>query len=67
MAVDMENHPHANPLYLKVLRYREARLREWRIAQQMAIYPVPRPALPRLPNKYLPHTGNKELARHANP
>lgn len=63
MAVDnktLAKHPGRNPDY-------EARMKARRAAQKHnrsalgATYPVP---VPRQPNKYVPHQGKKELARH---
>lgn len=62
MAVDLNalrNHPGANPKYKEALQNRQAAQSYNRENPLMAV------KVPPLLNKYVPHTGAKEMNRHS--
>lgn len=56
MAVDLTNHPGANPDYERIMTQRIALMRYNRAS--LVKMPVPRQ-----PNKYVPHIGAKQRAK----
>lgn len=61
MAVDLKNHPFANPAYEEIKALRELAIRYNH--QNPSFRPV---HVPKLPNKYIPHIGAKQRAKTAN-
>ncbi len=60
MAVDLKNHPGLNPDYFAQMEHRRYAMRANR--ESAGLNPIP---VPPQPNKYTPHIGAKERARHA--
>lgn len=71
MAVDLKalkNHPGRNPEYENGVRNRIAAQDHNMKQRKLALRGLPHAPLvkvPTMPNKYIPHTGAKELRRHS--
>lgn len=57
MAVDLKSHPGLNPDYFRLKAEREAALKYKREHPYLSV------SVPPQPNKYIPHTGAKQLAK----
>lgn len=58
MAVDLKNHPGANPAYERTMNERRTIM----AYNRAALVKMP---VPRQPNKYVPHIGAKQRAKGA--